>query len=205
MKLVFIDHYDSFSANLQAWLLSSPLPIELEVVAFDNAHAMQAVGASQDPLVLSPGPNSPHDAAATLALVQKKLGKVPIFGVCLGHQILGLCAGGSIVRCKQARHGEVHRVCYADRTGQFAGMAAWGRMPSYNSLVVGEENRFKADWYVTARSAAGEIWGLEYRPVHGAWAFGVQFHPESFLAEGSELLRDNWLHYACKVTAPRPL
>lgn len=191
-RVAYIDHYDSFTANLIDWLLESPRPIELEVVAFDDAEKMAWLNRATLPLVFSPGPKSPHEARASLALLQNKLGIAPIFGVCLGHQMLGVVLGGVIERSRHAFHGEDRPIFVRDQNGFLKGLPSEFRVGVYHSLIVNPE-RLNPDAVVSAIDAFGECQVLEYRPAKAWHALGVQFHPESFLTSDVSQIRERWL------------
>ncbi len=192
MRLALIDHYDSFTFNVIDWLEQDP-DVKVERVCFDDEAAMAALAAAPVPLVLSPGPKRPEDARATLALVQKLLGKTPILGICLGHQLLAHLAGARIVPGSAPFHGSTREIRPLRSGGLFAGLgAASFRAATYNSLVV-EEATLPAPWRVTARCELGEVQAIAREVAGDADAFGIQFHPESFLSESAALLRGNWL------------
>ncbi len=187
MKLIFIDHYDSFSFNLIDWLTSA----EIDVVRYEADDDEVRSLMPDAPLVLSPGPKSPEYWHNTLDLIERFKGKVPILGICLGHQVLAYSQGIPIVRSIDQRHG-VRKVLTPDKAlSMFNGMPPFFSAGSYHSLVVSESD-LTDDAYVSCRCDSGEVQGIEWR--YKNWpAWGVQFHPESFLSDQMDIFRSNWL------------
>ena len=183
--LLVIDNYDSFTYNLVQYL--GELGAELVVRRNDEmtVNELLALGASR--LVISPGPGRPEQAGVTLDAIREFSGRVPILGVCLGHQALGLAFGARVVRAPRPVHGKTSTVEH-DRRGVFSGLTASFQAGRYHSLVV-EEASVPPELEVSARTKEdGIVMGLRHRerPVHG-----VQFHPESVLTqEGRRILRN---------------
>jgi anthranilate synthase/aminodeoxychorismate synthase-like glutamine amidotransferase len=197
MRLALLDHRDSFTLNVRDWLAfggSSGAPeVAVEVVPAEDGDAVAKVLADRLPLVLSPGPKRPQDAPETLAALRAALGRVPVLGVCLGHQLLAYFAGALVVPARSPFHGTTRRIIPVEpRSRLFAASAPSFRAAVYNSLAI-EAATLPAPWRVTAYCELGDVAALE-RDVPGeAPAFGVQFHPESFLSEGASALRESWL------------
>ncbi|WP_176737063.1 aminodeoxychorismate/anthranilate synthase component II [Oligoflexus tunisiensis] len=186
MQVCFLDHYDSFSFNLIDWLFSDT-GLELVYKAYDTPGVAEALRAQPMPLVLSPGPKDPLVLPETMSIVREQLGKVPIFGICLGHQCLGLALGGCIARARHPFHGSAQRIDIAGHSQFLNELPADAQVARYNSLVVKDLPGTLA----TAWNADQEIEALEdftgRQPV-----IGVQFHPESFLSVGVESLKRKW-------------
>jgi anthranilate synthase/aminodeoxychorismate synthase-like glutamine amidotransferase len=185
--LLIIDNYDSFTFNLVQRFgeLDSRLPIR--VVRNDQITIEQAVESSPSHVVISPGPCTPREAGMSNDLILHFAGRVPILGVCLGHQCIGQVFGGEVVRNERVMHGKTSPV-FHDGRGVFAGLSNPFEATRYHSLVIRPESLTDPDFEVSAWTAEGEVMGLRHRrwPLHG-----VQFHPESFLTtEGPRLLRN---------------
>ncbi len=182
--ILVIDNYDSFTYNLVQYL--QELGSEVEVYRND-AITVEGIEAQRPgAIVISPGPKTPDDAGITLAVVRAFSGRLPILGVCLGHQAIGQAFGGRVVRAPTLMHGKTSRIEHDGRT-IFLDLPNPFEATRYHSLVV-DPGRVPADLEVSATAAGGVIMGLRHRrhPTEG-----VQFHPESVLTgEGKNLLRN---------------
>jgi anthranilate synthase/aminodeoxychorismate synthase-like glutamine amidotransferase len=187
--MVFVlDNYDSFTYNLVQYL--GELGAEVEVYRNDELTVEQVEALKPERILLSPGPCTPSEAGILVPLIRHMAGKVPIFGVCLGHQAIGEAFGGVVVRAPHLMHGKTSPVDH-DSKGIFAGLSSPLTCTRYHSLIVAEDS-LPAELMVTARTAAPDgssiIMGLRHRtlPIEG-----VQFHPESVLTEyGHEMIRN---------------
>jgi anthranilate synthase/aminodeoxychorismate synthase-like glutamine amidotransferase len=185
-KLLLIDNYDSFTYNLvQAFLV---LGAEVHVHRNDLIGVDEAIALKPSHLVISPGPGTPRDAGISMRMIEAFAGRVPIFGVCLGHQSVVEVFGGKVVRAARLMHGKVSPVTH-DATGLYAGMPRDFQAGRYHSLIA-EPESIPAVLEVTARTAQGEIMGVRHRslPIEG-----VQFHPESVLTPDGPTLMSNFL------------
>jgi anthranilate synthase/aminodeoxychorismate synthase-like glutamine amidotransferase len=189
--MVFVlDNYDSFTYNLVQYL--GELGAEIEVHRNDELTVEQVAALKPERILLSPGPCTPSEAGILVPLIRHMAGKVPIFGVCLGHQAIGEAFGGQVVRAHQLMHGKTSLVEH-DGKGIFAGLPTPLTCTRYHSLIVAEET-LPGELVVTARTAAADgesiIMGLRHRslPIEG-----VQFHPESVLTEGGRQMIRNFL------------
>lgn len=181
--IILIDNYDSFTWNLYHYL--GELGAETVVHRNDKISAGQAISAKPQAIILSPGPCTPNEAGICLDLIEQAAGKVPIFGVCLGHQAIGQAFGGEVVRAPTLMHGKLSQIEHTN-AGIFAGIPKSFAATRYHSLTISPDS-FPDSLEVTARTADGIIMGLQHRewPI-----YGVQFHPESIASEhGHALLR----------------
>lgn len=185
--IILIDHYDSFSNNIIDWFFKDNEVVAK--IAHDDKKAMARLLQFPAPIVLSPGPNTPGDVPGSVALVKQMLGKCPILGICLGHQILAVAQGARLVRAKQPFHGEMIGLSISDRRGIFAGVKPRPIVRSYNSLVVGSVPR---GGNIIARNDHDEIQAIAYDYCGGWPSYGFQFHPESFNSD-TDIFRQNWL------------
>ena len=187
--LVVIDNYDSFTFNLVHYL--GELGAAVEVHRNDRVTSADVIAADPDAIVLSPGPCTPKEAGICLDLIAAASAKIPILGVCLGHQAIGAAFGGKIVRAPQPVHGKLSQVRHAG-TGIFRTINAPFYATRYHSLVV-ERESMPRDLHLTAETEDGLVMGLAHNrlPVHG-----VQFHPESIASEHGHLLLKNFLEIA---------
>jgi anthranilate synthase component II len=182
--LLMIDNYDSFTYNLVQYL--GELGQEVKVVRNDEMSAEEIERLAPERIVLSPGPCTPNEAGVSLDVIRRMAGKVPLLGVCLGHQAIGQAFGGRIVHAKTLMHGKVSPIHHANK-GVFEGLPSPYNATRYHSLAI-ERASCPPELEVTAWTEDGEIMGVRHRslPVEG-----VQFHPESILTEhGHELLRN---------------
>jgi anthranilate synthase/aminodeoxychorismate synthase-like glutamine amidotransferase len=193
LEFYFIDHYDSFSFNVVDWLCGNDCEIRVRHIQFDDTEAMAAIVRNPLPVVISPGPRHPVYAESTMTVVEKLLGHVPILGICLGHQILGTLGGFPVVRSAEPFHGSALEISVLESGNLFTGLPSKFMAATYNSLIVGAADSFPADWRVAAVNTAGEIQALTWKMPGKFPAFGIQFHPESFLTEYGAILRKNWL------------
>lgn len=189
MKILLLDSYDSFTFNLYQYLRI--LGVEVEVVRNDQLPKGRIENPGVDALVLSPGPGRPSDAGCLVDLVKKQAHRLPILGICLGHQALAQALGGRIVLADELVHGKPSRV-FHDGRSLYSGLPNPFPAIRYHSLTVAEEG-LPENLEISAHTADGEIMGIRLagRPVEG-----VQFHPESHgTAAGMDLL-DNFLELA---------
>ncbi|MGQ9779973.1 MAG: anthranilate synthase component II [Bacillota bacterium] len=183
--ILIIDNYDSFVYNLAQYL--GELGAEVEVVRNDALDLAEMERRAPTHLVVSPGPGRPEEAGISMAAIRHFAGRIPILGVCLGHQAIGAVFGGRVVRY-QPIHGKTSLITHCGE-GIFAGLPNPLRATRYHSLVV-EKESLPAELYVTATTEPGLVMGL----AHRRWpVFGVQFHPESILTEGGHAMLRNFL------------
>ena len=183
-KVLLVDNYDSFTYNLYQYL--GELGAEIRVVRNDELTAEAAVGLSPDRIVISPGPGTPDQAGITLDLIRRAAGRIPVLGVCLGHQALGQAFGGDVRRAPKLMHGKTSEI-HHDGRGVFAGLPDPFTATRYHSLVV-ERGSVPESLEVSAWTDDGIVMGLRHRE-HALE--GVQFHPESILTTvGKDLLRN---------------
>jgi para-aminobenzoate synthetase component II len=182
--ILIVDNYDSFVHNVARYVRE--LGREAKVLRNDDVE-VESAGQEAEAVIISPGPCTPNEAGNSLAMVKALAGRLPILGICLGHQCIGQAFGGRIARARRPLHGEASEISHEGK-GIFAGIPDRFNAGRYHSLIVefDEDTPLK----VTARSEDGEIMGLEHRdhPV-----FGVQFHPESVLTEHGHDLLGNFL------------
>jgi anthranilate synthase component II len=192
--IILIDNYDSFAFNLVHYF--GELGEEVRVHRNDKIASAAVLAAEPDAIVLSPGPCTPKEAGICLDLIKAASRKIPILGVCLGHQAIGEAFGGKVVRAPAPVHGKLCEIRHSG-TGVFRGINAPFQATRYHSLVV-ERGSFPEDLTATADTDGGLIMGLAHKhlPVHG-----VQFHPESIASEHGHLLLQNFLDIAAQWNA----
>jgi len=182
--LLMIDNYDSFTYNIVQYF--GELGEDVQVFRNDRITLAEIERLSPDRLVISPGPCSPEEAGISVAAIRHFAGKIPLLGVCLGHQAIGAAFGGKIVRSSTLMHGKTSPI-HHDAQGLFTGLPSPFNATRYHSLVV-EKASFPESLAITAWVEEGEIMGLQHRTLP---IWGVQFHPESILTEGGiEILRN---------------
>ncbi len=189
IKLLMVDNYDSFTYNIVQYF--GELGADVEVHRNDEITLEGIAERAPDRLVISPGPCSPAEAGISVAAIRHFAGKIPILGVCLGHQSIGAAFGGKIIRAQELMHGKTS-VITTTQEGVFAGLPEQFTVNRYHSLAI-ERSTCPADLKVTAWTDDGEIMGVRHKtlPVEG-----VQFHPESILTERGHALLDNFLQGA---------
>ena len=194
--IAVIDNYDSFTYNLVQYL--GTLGAEIQVFRNDAIRVEALAATSMDGLVISPGPGEPRDAGITEDAIRALAGKVPILGVCLGHQAMGEVYGGRVVRAARLMHGKTSPILHRGR-GLFAGLDNPFEATRYHSLIV-ERESLPACLELTAWTPEGEVMGVKHME-HETW--GVQFHPESVLTRPGLKLIENFLVLCRQQTAVR--
>ncbi len=189
--LLMIDNYDSFTWNLVQYLQT--LGADVQVVRNDALSVNDIRELAPEHVVISPGPRTPNEAGVCVDVIRELGARIPILGVCLGHQSLGQAYGGDVVRAKTIMHGKTSRIRH-DGKGVFAGLPDGYEATRYHSLVVSQDTLPEClevtAWTNDADGGIDEIMGLRHR-VHPVQ--GVQFHPESILTEHGHALLKNFL------------
>jgi len=187
--ILLIDNYDSFTWNLVQRLGEIAADIPVEVHRNDRITGDAIAAMTPSHIVISPGPCTPDEAGISCDVVRRFAGRMPILGVCLGHQSIGQVFGGTIVRAQQPMHGKVDRIEHSGK-GLFAGLPSPIDATRYHSLVIDPQTLspdFEVDAWATAADGSREIMAIRHRTLP---IYGVQFHPESFLTPaGYDLLR----------------
>ena len=193
--ILLIDNYDSFTFNLVHFL--GDLGAHCDVRRNDALSVDAAMASAPEAIVLSPGPCTPDEAGICLGLIAAAAGRIPILGVCLGHQAIGQAFGGRVVRAAAPMHGKVSAITHAG-SDVFAGLPSPFQATRYHSLIV-EADSLPAALEATAWTADGAIMGLRHRALP---VFGVQFHPESIASEHGHQLLANFLALARGSNTP---
>jgi anthranilate synthase component 2 len=186
IKLLMVDNYDSFTYNIVQYF--GELGADIEVFRNDEIDLEGIAARKPDRLVISPGPCSPKEAGISVAAIQHFAGKLPILGVCLGHQSIGAAFGGKIVRAQELMHGKTS-VIQTTQQGVFRNLPSQFTVNRYHSLAI-ERTSCPADLEVTAWTDDGEIMGVRHKSLA---IEGVQFHPESILTEHGHAMLKNFL------------
>ena len=186
IKLLMVDNYDSFTYNIVQYF--GELGADIEVFRNDEIDLEGIAARKPDRLVISPGPCSPKEAGISVAAIQHFAGKLPILGVCLGHQSIGAAFGGKIVRAQELMHGKTS-VIQTTQQGVFRNLPSQFTVNRYHSLAI-ERTSCPADLEITAWTEDGEIMGVRHRSLA---IEGVQFHPESILTEHGHAMLKNFL------------
>jgi len=184
--LLMLDNYDSFTYNLVQYF--AELGEEVKVIRNDEIDVAGVMALAPDRIVISPGPCTPKEAGISVPLILAAAGKIPLLGVCLGHQSIGAAFGGDVIHAKEVMHGKTSPVMHHD-TGVFQGLPNPFRATRYHSLAVKAET-LPDCLEITAWTEDGEIMGLRHRTLD---VEGVQFHPESILTEHGHRMLANFL------------
>jgi anthranilate synthase/aminodeoxychorismate synthase-like glutamine amidotransferase len=188
-RLLLIDNYDSFTYNLvQAFLV---LGADVHVYRNDALSVEQAIAFAPSHLCISPGPGTPYDAGVSMDMIRAFAGRVPVLGVCLGHQSIVEVFGGKVVRAGRLMHGKTSIIQH-DGVSLFAGLPQPCEVGRYHSLIAAPET-LPPDLQVSARTDQGEIMGVRHRSL---MVEGVQFHPESILTPDGPALMKNFLGFS---------
>lgn len=184
--ILIIDNYDSFVYNIARYVEELGEAVEVK-----RNDAVDVAAISAKAIIISPGPCTPREAGCSLEVIRRHSGRLPILGVCLGHQAIGEAFGGAVTRAKRPLHGEASEIIHQGQ-GVFEGLPNRLLAARYHSLIVTDEDR-AGELVVTARSDDGEVMGLQHRSHP---TFGVQFHPESILTEHGHAMLANFLKAA---------
>lgn len=194
MKLIMIDNYDSFTYNIVQYLGELGASVTVfrnDEVSIETLDALFQSG-QMDRLVVSPGPCSPTEAGISVPAIRHFMGKLPILGVCLGHQSIGAALGGKIIRAQELMHGKTS-VISTTQEGIFAGLPPQFTVNRYHSLAI-ERASCPPELTITAWTDDGEIMGIRHNGLpHAVRVEGVQFHPESVLTEHGHAMLKNFL------------
>jgi anthranilate synthase component 2 len=186
VMLLMIDNYDSFTYNIVQYL--GELGEDVRVFRNDKITIAEIEALKPDRIVVSPGPCSPEEAGISVEVIKSFAGRIPLLGVCLGHQSIGYAFGGNVVKSSTLMHGKTSPI-HHDGQGLFAGLPNPFSATRYHSLVV-ERSSFPPELEITAWVEEGEVMGLKHKTLP---VWGVQFHPESILTEGGMDLLRNFL------------
>ncbi len=189
LRILMIDNYDSFTYNLAQYFCE--LGAHVDVKRNDEITLNQINEIKPDRLVISPGPCSPSEAGVSVAAIQHFAGKIPILGVCLGHQSIGAAFGGKVVRAKALMHGKTS-VITTKQVGVFSGLPQQYTVNRYHSLAI-DRASCPSELEITAWCDDSEIMGVRHKDVY---VQGVQFHPESILTEHGHALMKNFMDLA---------
>lgn len=190
--ILLVDNYDSFSYNL--YQLVGKINPDIRVIRNDELSADEIIALSPSHIILSPGPGKPSDAGVCEELVQKAAGKIPVLGVCLGHQAICESFGAKIVHAKRLMHGKKSVITADESCALFKGISGEFEIARYHSLAA-DESSLPDCLKVTAKTTDGEIMAVQHEKYA---VYGVQFHPESILTQHGEQMLRNFLSEAEK-------
>ena len=188
MKIILIDNYDSFTFNLFHYL--SSLKIKVDVIRNDKITAKQILNKKYNAVVISPGPGNPNQAGNCLKIVKSLYKKIPIFGVCLGHQIIGQVFGSRIIQAKKLMHGKTSEIL-SNKIGILKNLPKKFEATRYHSLIVDKKTLSK-DLKITAKTKDGLIMGIMHKKYN---VHGVQFHPESIKTKIGIKILKNFINF----------
>lgn len=189
---LMIDNYDSFVYNLKAYF--EELGKEIAVIRCDKITLEEIEDMQPAGIILSPGPKRPQDAALCIDVVEKFQGKIPILGVCLGHQVLGLCSGATVEKGSFPIHGKISEISH-NGLRLFAGLPTKFNVTRYHSLIVNKDT-ISNNYNIDATTADGIVMGISHKTLP---LYGVQFHPEAVCTEYGHELLNNF----CKIAEQR--
>ena len=184
MKILLIDNYDSFTFNLYHYL--STLKANVDVVRNDKINSNQIINKKYKKIVISPGPGNPNQSGNCISIVKRLHKKIPILGVCLGHQIIGQVFGSKIIQAKKLMHGKISKI-KSKKIGILKNLPSTFEATRYHSLII-DKKTLSNDLEITAETADGVIMGVQHKKFN---VHGVQFHPESIKTKlGIKILRN---------------
>ena len=183
---ILIDNYDSFTHIIKHYLSSNK--VNVEVYRNDELSAKNIINKKPSGIVISPGPKTPDDAGISIELIKLASKKIPILGICLGHQSIAQAYGGKIIRAKNIMHGKISNICH-NKKSLFKNMPQNFIATRYHSLIV-EKDTLPKNILITSKSSEGYIMSIE---ITDGKAYGLQFHPESYETELGERLISNFI------------
>ncbi len=188
MKILLIDNYDSFTFNLYHYI--SSLKVKVDVVRNDKINAKQILKKKYNKIVISPGPGNPNQAGNCIKIVKSLYKKIPILGVCLGHQIIGQVFGSKIVQAKKLMHGKTS-IIFSKNLGILKNIPTKFEATRYHSLII-DKKTLNKDLILTAKTLDGIVMGIEHKKYN---IHGVQFHPESIKTPIGIKILKNFINY----------
>ena len=188
MKIILIDNYDSFTFNLYHYI--SSLKIKVDVVRNDKITSKQIIKRKYQKIVISPGPGNPNQAGNCIKIVKSLYKKIPILGVCLGHQIIGQVFGSKIIQAKKLMHGKVSKI-KSKKIGILKGVPKKFEATRYHSLII-DKKTISKNLEITAETEDGVIMGIQHKKYN---IHGVQFHPESIKTPMGMKILKNFINY----------
>lgn len=195
--ILLIDNYDSFCYNL--YQLLGEFDENLRVVRNDELTLSEIESLRPNLIVLSPGPGKPEQAGICVEVVKNLAGKIPIFGVCLGHQAIALAFGAKVGYAKTIMHGKTSQITLDTNSRLFKGFTTKTRVARYHSLAIAESS-LPSELNIIAKTKDNEIMAIEHKKYA---LFGVQFHPESVMTEEGKKMIENIYKVVCNVSKPR--
>ena len=188
MKIILIDNYDSFTFNLYHYL--SSLKVNVDVIRNDEITDKKIVKEKYDRIVISPGPGNPNQSGNCIKIVESLYKKVPILGVCLGHQIIGQVFGSKIIQAKKLMHGKTSTI-ESNKTGILKNLSSRFEAARYHSLII-DKKTLPKELEITAKTKDGTIMGVKHKKYN---VHGVQFHPESIKTIIGIKILKNFINY----------
>ena len=188
MKILLIDNYDSFTFNLYHYI--SSLKVKVDVVRNDKINTKQILKKKYNKIVISPGPGNPNQAGNCIKIVKSLYKKIPILGVCLGHQIIGQVFGSKIIQAKKLMHGKTS-IIFSKNLGILKNIPSKFEATRYHSLII-DKKTLNKDLILTAKTLDGIVMGIEHKNYN---IHGVQFHPESIKTPIGIKILKNFINY----------
>jgi len=188
MKILLIDNYDSFTFNLYHYI--SSLNVKVDVVRNDKINAKQILKKKYNKIVISPGPGNPNQAGNCIKIVKTLYKKIPILGVCLGHQIIGQVFGSKIIQANKLMHGKTS-IIFSKNSGILKNIPSKFEATRYHSLII-DKKTLNKDLLITAKTSDGIVMGIEHKKYN---IHGVQFHPESIKTPIGIKILKNFVNY----------
>jgi len=188
MKIILIDNYDSFTFNLYHYL--SSLKVSVDVIRNDKITAKQIIKDKYDRIVISPGPGNPKQSGNCIKIVKSLYKKIPILGVCLGHQIIGEVFGSKVIQSKKLMHGKTS-IIVSNKIGILRGLPSKFEATRYHSLII-DKKKLSKELEITAQTMDGIIMGVKHKEYN---VHGVQFHPESIKTIIGIKILKNFINY----------